>query len=148
MLTDFYDNSFVLYTKNVNIDVMLKGYSGDTIRVDRIRRESESIMNPCLSILLMTQPKVVSDALSNATFRGRGLTAQFLYCLPQTSVGTRKFQSSPVPLEDREVNSYCASVCYGVAVAVSYGTSNNCRSSVETRLLDGSNFSVVVNRCD
>ena len=29
-----------IYTKNVNIDVMLKGHSGDCIRVDRIGRNS------------------------------------------------------------------------------------------------------------
>lgn len=92
-----FDTLAGIYTKNVNIDVMLKGYSGDTIRVDRIGRESESIMNPSLTILLMTQPKVVSDVLSNATFRGRGLTARFLYCLPASSVGDRRFQSTPVP---------------------------------------------------
>ena len=92
-----FDTLAGIYTRNVNIDVMLKGYSGDTIRVDRIGRESESIMNPTLTILLMTQPKVVSDVLSNATFRGRGLTARFLYCLPTSSVGCRRFQSSPVP---------------------------------------------------
>lgn len=94
-----FDTLAGIYTKNVNIDVMLKGYSGDTIRVDRIGRESESIMNPSLTILLMTQPKVISDVLSNATFRGRGLTARFLYCLPTSSVGGRRFQSSPVPDE-------------------------------------------------
>ena len=76
---------------------MLKGYSGDTIRVDRIGRESESIMDPSLTILLMTQPKVVSDVLSNQTFRGRGLTARFLYCLPASTVGERRFDSDPVP---------------------------------------------------
>ena len=92
-----FDTLAGIYTKNVNIDVMLKGYSGDTIRVDRIGRESESIMNPSLTILLMTQPKVVSDVLSNATFRGRGLTARFLYCLPVSSVGDRRFRSVPVP---------------------------------------------------
>ena len=92
-----FDTLAGIYTKNVNIDVMLKGYSGDTIRVDRIGRESESIMNPSLTILLMTQPKVISDVLSNATFRGRGLTARFLYCLPTSSVGDRRFQSRPVP---------------------------------------------------
>ena len=91
-----FDTLAGIYTKNVNIDVMLKGYSGDTIRVDRIGRESESIMNPSLTILLMTQPKVVSDVLSNHTFRGRGLTARFLYCLPTSSVGSRKFQSAPI----------------------------------------------------
>ena len=94
-----FDTLAGIYTKNVNIDVMLKGYSGDTIRVDRIGRESESIMNPSLTILLMTQPKVISDVLSNATFRGRGLTARFLYCLPTSTVGGRRFQSVPVPDE-------------------------------------------------
>ena len=92
-----FDTLAGIYTRNVNIDVMLKGYSGDTIRVDRIGRESECIMNPALTILLMTQPKVISDVLSNATFRGRGLTARFLYCLPTSTVGERRFQSRPVP---------------------------------------------------
>ena len=91
-----FDTLAGIYTKNVNIDVMLKGYSGDTIRVDRIGRESESIMDPALTILLMTQPKVVSDVLANTTFRGRGLTARFLYCMPDSSVGTRRFQSQSV----------------------------------------------------
>ena len=94
-----FDTLAGIYTRNVNIDVMLKGYSGDTIRVDRIGRESESVMNPTLSVLLMTQPKVVSDVLSNATFRGRGLTARFLYCLPTSSVGSRRFQSAAVTPE-------------------------------------------------
>lgn len=97
-----FDTLAGIYTKNVNIDVMLKGYSGDTIRVDRVGRESESVMNPTLTILLMTQPKVVSEVLGNATFRGRGLTARFLYCLPTSTVGGRKFQSTPVPDATRQ----------------------------------------------
>lgn len=96
-----FDTLAGIYTKNVNIDVMLKGYSGDTIRVDRIGRDSESVMNPSLTILLMTQPKVISEVLGNATFRGRGLTARFLYCLPSSTVGDRRFQSNPVPDELR-----------------------------------------------
>ena len=94
-----FDTLAGIYSRNVNIDVMLKGYSGDTIRVDRIGRESESVMNPTLTVLLMTQPKVISDVLSNKTFRGRGLTARFLYCLPKSSVGKRRFQSAAVPPE-------------------------------------------------
>ena len=77
-----FDTLSGIYTRNVNIDVMLKGYSGDTIRVDRIGRDSESIMDPALTILLMAQPNVVSAVLSNTTFRGRGLTARFLYSMP------------------------------------------------------------------
>lgn len=89
-----FDTIAGIYTKNVNIDVMLKGYSGDTIRVDRIGRESESIMDPALTVLLMAQPSVVSKVLGNATFRGRGLTARFLYSMPNSIVGERKYRSS------------------------------------------------------
>lgn len=92
-----FDTLAGIYTRNVNIDVMLKAYSGDTIRVDRIGRESESIMNPALTVLLMAQPKVISDVFGNRTFRGRGLTARFLYCLPDSKVGARRFRSRPVP---------------------------------------------------
>ena len=78
---------------------MLKGYSGDPIRVDRIGRESESITNPALTVLLMAQPSVVSAVLGNKTFRGRGLTARFLYCMPVSQVGGRRFDSATVPEE-------------------------------------------------
>ena len=87
------------YSKSVNIDVMLKGYSGDSIRVDRIGRNSESIMNPALTVLLMVQPSVLSGLMENKTFRGRGLTARFLYCMPKSIVGKRKYRSKPVPQE-------------------------------------------------
>lgn len=92
-----FDTLAGIYTKNVNIDVMLKGYSGDPIRVDRIGRESENILDPALTVLLMAQPNVVSEVLNNPTFRGRGLTARFLYCMPVSFVGSRQFQSTPVP---------------------------------------------------
>ncbi|MBQ7545857.1 MAG: DUF3987 domain-containing protein [Clostridia bacterium] len=84
------------YAKLVNIDVMLKGYSGDPIRVDRIRRDSESIMRPTLTVLLMAQPGVISKVLGNTTFRGRGLTARFLFSMPVLSVGSREYRTPGV----------------------------------------------------
>ncbi len=92
-----FDTLAGIYTRNVNIDVMLKGYSGDPIRVDRIGRQSECVMNPALTVLLMAQPDVVSAVLGNKTFRGRGLTARFLYCLPVSKLGSRNADSAPVP---------------------------------------------------
>ena len=88
-----------IYSKNVNIDVMLKGHSGDSIRVDRIGRNSESIMNPALTILLTVQPNVLSGMMQNGTFRGRGLTARFLYCMPNSIVGNRKYRTEPIPAD-------------------------------------------------
>lgn len=94
-----FDTLAGIYTRNVNIDVILKGYSGDCIKVDRIGRCSESVMDPALTILLMAQPSVLSGLMKNDTFRGRGLTARFLYCIPASYVGSRKYRSAPVPDE-------------------------------------------------
>ena len=86
-----------IYTKNANIDVFLKGHSGDTIRVDRIGRSSESIVHPTLTMLLAVQPGVLNGMMSNDTFRGRGLTARFLYSIPKSSLGVRSFHTEPIP---------------------------------------------------
>lgn len=86
-----------LYSRNVNIDVFLKGHSGDTIRVDRIGRASESIIHPALTMVLAVQPEVLNGLMSNNTFRGRGLTARFLYAMPKSTVGSRSFSTNPIP---------------------------------------------------
>lgn len=86
-----------MYTRYVNIDVFLKGYSGDPIRVDRIGRESEVIYDPVLTVMLMAQPSVLAGVMENGNFRGRGLTARFLYCIPESHVGTRKYRTDPIP---------------------------------------------------
>ncbi len=86
-----------LYSRNVNIDVFLKGHSGDTIRVDRIGRASESIIHPALTMVLAVQPEVLNGLMSNNTFRGRGLTARFLYSMPKSSIGNRTFRTTPIP---------------------------------------------------
>ena len=97
-----------IYTKNVNIDVFLKAHSGDDIRVDRIGRSSESISLPALTVLLAVQPSVLSGMMSNGVFRGRGLTARFMYCMPQSKVGDRKYRTQPIPDE--------VSRCYEVLI--------------------------------
>lgn len=86
-----------LYTSTVNIDTILKGHSGDSIRVDRIGRPSETILHPALTMLLAVQPEVLNGMMSNSTFRGRGLTARFLYAMPKSPVGRRAFDTRPIP---------------------------------------------------
>ncbi len=94
-----FDTLAGIYTKNVNIDVILKGYSGDSIRVDRIGRTSETVMHPTLTMSLMVQPNVLAGLMSNDTFKGRGLTARILYSIPKSMVGKRKYKSVSVAPE-------------------------------------------------
>ena len=88
-----------MYSKATNIDVFLKGHAGDTIRVDRIGRNSESIEKPALTMLLSVQPNILAGMMQNSTFRGRGLTARFLYCFPSSHIGDRRYRSNPISEE-------------------------------------------------
>lgn len=88
-----------MYNKNVNIDVLLKAYSGDSIRVDRIGRPGELISNPTLTILLSVQPSVLTNVMQNCTFEGKGLTSRFLYTIPTSMIGYRRYKTSAIPTE-------------------------------------------------
>lgn len=87
------------YTNGVNIDVFLKAHAGDSIRVDRKGRPSEYIKNPAMSVFLAIQPVVLDGLMTNDAFRGRGLTARFLYSIPTSRVGSRTFETTPIPDE-------------------------------------------------
>lgn len=84
-----------------NIDIFLKGYSVEPTMIHRIGRQTVTLKHPRLTVLLMAQPSLLSDFVSNDSFCGRGLTARFLYCFPKSQVGNRAFRSEPVPEEVR-----------------------------------------------
>jgi hypothetical protein len=86
------------YSNNVpSLDVWLKGHAGDPLRVDRKSRAAEYVKSPALSLLLTIQPSVLSALARNGAFRGRGLTARFLYSLPADNVGRRKVGAPTMP---------------------------------------------------
>ncbi|HME78913.1 MAG TPA: YfjI family protein [Mycobacterium sp.] len=80
------------YSKKPNMDLWLKGHSGDMLRVDRKDRAPEHIPRPALTLGLMTQPIVLSEIASQREFRGRGLLARFLYAYPVSKVGRRNVE--------------------------------------------------------
>ena len=94
------------YNADPNMNVWLQGYSGDTIRVDRVGRRPIVINNPALTVILMVQPGVMQSFIGNPAFAGRGLSARFAYSLPESLVGTRKYVTEPVPKEiEREYST-------------------------------------------
>ena len=82
-----------LYSQSPNIDTFLQAHCGDSIRVDRKGRQSEVIEKPCLTTLLFAQPDVLTEIVGNKVFRGRGLTARFLYSYPASTVGGRRYRT-------------------------------------------------------
>ena len=92
ILNGQYNNS----KSSVSIDTLLKSYSGEEIRVDRKGRESEYIAKPTMTIFLAVQEIVLEKFMSNDIFRGRGLNARFLYCIPTSKVGARKYRTEEI----------------------------------------------------
>jgi len=80
-----------------NLEVYLKGHAGDTLRVDRINRDSEMVNSPALTIGVTIQPDVIKDLALKPSLRGRGLLGRFIYILPSSNIGRRKIETSDVP---------------------------------------------------
>ena len=71
-----------------NLEIFLKGFSGDYCAVDRMGREARVLDEPALTIGLLLQPHVVQDV--PPSFQERGLMPRFLYSFPRSLVGFRK----------------------------------------------------------
>lgn len=92
------------YNNKVNFDVYLKGHSGDEISVDRKGSESVGISNPAVTFVLAIQPDVLQDIMGNQVMCGRGLLARFLYSIPTSTIGKRKYFGNPIP--DKVANDF------------------------------------------
>lgn len=80
-----------------NLDLILKGWGGEPVRVDRRNGTAICMNQPLLTICLSVQPEVLSGLNSKPGFRGRGLLGRFLYLLPESLLGRRKIDPPPVP---------------------------------------------------
>jgi len=87
------------YSKSgtVSIDVYLKGHAGDSLRTDRVGRESVRIDKPTLTLAYAIQPAVIEGLSDNRSMAGRGLWARFLWAKPVNNVGSRSVDTDDVP---------------------------------------------------
>jgi hypothetical protein len=85
------------YSETADFDIYLKGHAGDPLRVGRIGRESEALNHPALSCALAVQPDVIRGLAEQASMRGRGFLARWLYATPASKVGRRQVDPAPVP---------------------------------------------------
>ena len=88
------------YSKELNMDIFLKGHAGDMVKVDRKNGGTTVIDRPAITMGIFAQPDVIKDLPS--AFSGRGLTARFLYSLPKDFRGHRKIRPKKIPSEIKE----------------------------------------------
>lgn len=89
-----------------NLEIFLKGFSGDYCAVDRIGREAKILNDPALTIGLFIQPHVVQDV--PVSFQERGLMPRFLYSFPRSLVGHRKI--TPQEIEKAVKDQYLLNI--------------------------------------
>lgn len=82
-----------------NLDVFLKGHTGEEIIVDRKSSGSLTVSNPTLTFVLAVQPNILEKIISHPILEGRGLLARFLYAVPTSIIGTRSYDTVPIPDE-------------------------------------------------
>lgn len=80
-----------------NFEFLLSGHAGDTMQIDRVGRASETVQRPALTVGICAQPDVLKTIQKNQQFRGRGLSARFLYSIPLPMVGSRDIEPEPMP---------------------------------------------------
>ncbi|MGN1216779.1 MAG: YfjI family protein, partial [Phocaeicola sp.] len=86
------------YSNNIpNLDLLLKSWNGETYISDRATRASIVLKKPYMSICLACQPYVFDSMINNTAFRGSGLIARFVYCFPVSNIGSRRYDTQPVP---------------------------------------------------
>ena len=91
------------YSNNVpNLDLLLKSWNSETYISDRATRASIVLKKPYMSICLACQPYVFDNMINNTAFRGSGLIARLVYCFPTSNIGSRKYDTQPVPEEVAE----------------------------------------------
>jgi hypothetical protein len=89
------------YATGANCEIYLKAHCGDDLRVHRIHRGADVVVQPALTVALAVQPDVIHGLAAQASLAGRGFLARWFYALPRSRVGSRTIAAPPVSEEQR-----------------------------------------------
>lgn len=89
------------YSDKTVIDIVLKAYSGDRFSQDRLGRKGQTLNSPLITMLLYVQPIIIKEVMENSEFVGRGLNARFLYSIPPSTIGKRRYRVMKIPDTER-----------------------------------------------
>ena len=85
------------YGRPPNLDVYLKGFSWDSLDIDRAKSAPISLRKPALTMCLFVQPALLQGLAARLT--GRGLLGRFLYTYPASMWGKQSTELKTVPNE-------------------------------------------------
>jgi hypothetical protein len=87
-----------------NMGTFLAGHPGDPIIADRIGRKGVRVGQPAVTLAMTMQPEVIEGLAKEREMRALGLLARILYSVPESRVGKR--DPNPSPLDPRVRGRY------------------------------------------
>lgn len=90
----------------VNLDLLLKSHSGSPVRIQRAGSDPVDLPRPLLTMGVSPQPEILHGLAQKPGFRGRGFLARFLFCLPQSQLGSRSLEPRPIEQPIRDAYSH------------------------------------------
>ncbi|MGG3162153.1 YfjI family protein [Geobacillus stearothermophilus] len=100
---DLFERMKIKGSDQEKLDIYLKGYSGDHLRVDRVTRNTERLEEPLITICISAQPTVIQNMPRK--LNDRGLIPRFLFSIPNDFVGYRDVLNA-FPIPERTRNKY------------------------------------------
>ena len=82
---------------NDDMNVYLKGYSGDSIATSRVSRSGLALGSPALSMCIAVQPYVLEHAILDGENIERGIVGRLCLAVCDDKAGWREAVSKPVP---------------------------------------------------
>ncbi|MDB4396316.1 YfjI family protein [bacterium] len=87
------------YSDSPKLDIYLKGYSGDSLRVDRRNGAKINLSHPLLTLGIAPQIGLIRDIAKKPALVQRGLFSRFIFSIPKSRIGSRKLESHPIPYQ-------------------------------------------------
>jgi len=115
------------YRSGDDMEIYLKGHSGDFISVHRKSREPEILQSPAISLAICVQPYIIVNILLDEENTGKGLTGRIVFAYPAARAGTRKAKSKTPPNNEQ----YDKTVFYALKKTVAMTETKTIKLSVE-----------------
>lgn len=81
---DVFEILLGMYGDKPSLNLYLKSYTGEDVRIDRANKPAIRLDNPSLTICITTQLEVWQKALGNERFLSKGLVARMEFVYPKT----------------------------------------------------------------
>ena len=85
------------YSDSPKLDVYLKAYSGDVIRVDRRNGPPIALSHPLITLGIAPQPGLIQDLVTKPALVNRGLLSRFIFAIPKSRIGYRVLKPTRIP---------------------------------------------------